>query len=115
MEVKKTTRAQITGTLCIIQNMLHVMCHMIAMMQKVVKVYSVRLESSSVQQATSIVVGWVKYHTVTSIGAVLPPSPRSTELDMPLQEDWRFSKFLTYRISRQLVQKAHELLQVTLF
>jgi hypothetical protein len=38
-------------------------------------------------------------------GAVLPPSPRSTEQDMPLQEDWWFSIFLTQRISSWLVQK----------
>jgi hypothetical protein len=48
-------------------------------------------------------------------GAVLPPSPRNTEEDMTLQEDWWFSEFLTYRISRELVQKAQELIQDKLF
>jgi hypothetical protein len=48
-------------------------------------------------------------------GAVFPPSPRSTEQDTPIQEDWRFSKFLTHTISRELVYMAQELIQDTVF
>jgi hypothetical protein len=48
-------------------------------------------------------------------GAVLSPSPKSIEKDMPLQEDWRFSKFLAHTISGEPVQKAQELIQNTMF
>jgi hypothetical protein len=54
-------------------------------------------------------------HCKKKYGAVLPPSPKSTEEDMPLQEDWMFSRFLTHAISRELVQKAQELILDTVF
>jgi hypothetical protein len=73
---------------------------MIVKMQKVLTVYSFRLGSSGVQQE-SVVGGRVKCHTVRSMLAVSPPSPKSTEQDMPLQEDWRFSRLLTCRISKR--------------
>jgi hypothetical protein len=50
-------------------------------------------------------------HCKKKHGAVLPPSPKRTEQDMPLLRDWRFSRFLTCRTSRRLVQKTQALIQ----
>jgi hypothetical protein len=63
-------------------------------MQKMVQVYSFRLESSGVQQE-STVVGREKYYTLrrrTGLCCLLHQI--SIEQDKPLKEDGRFSGFL---------------------
>jgi hypothetical protein len=82
------------------------MLDMIFKMQEEVKMYSFRFESSGVQQEYSLVDS-VKYHSVRKRrGLCCHLHQMSTEQDMPLQEDWRFSRLLTHIIARQLVQKA---------
>jgi hypothetical protein len=91
------------------------MCDTIVKMQLEVKVYSFKLESSGVQQE-DIVLDRVKYHSVRRWrGLCRHLHQMSMNKGMPLQEDWRFSRFLAPRTSGQLLQKAQVLIQIIAF
>jgi hypothetical protein len=83
-------------------------------MQKVLMVYSLKVEK--LRCSARICCGrWGDMSHCKKYVAVLPPSPKSTQQDMPLQGNCIFSRFLTHAISRELVQKAREFIEDTLF